>query len=168
MGEPRSSSDNATEPGSATNLPGLSELRDAVANHLCPKLPGFAALGRDALAGLSSAVSNVPDGMANGALVGVNPVYGLYATMMGPGVGGLLSGTQLMLITTTAASSLSTREALGALQGAGRAEALFLLVILAGAFQILFGFLGVGRLIRFVSYSVTTGFLRGVSVLLIL
>ena len=146
MGEPRSSEDSASEPGSATNLPGLSELRDAVANRLLPRLPGFAALRRDGLAGLSSAVSNVPDGMANGVLVGVNPVYGLYATMMGPTVGGLLSGTQLMLITTTttAAASLSTSQALGGLQGSERAEALFVLVMLAGAFQILFGLLGLG------------------------
>jgi len=40
--------------------------------------------------------------------------------------------------------------------------------MLTGAFQIAFGLLGMGRLIRFVSYSVTTGFLSGVSVLLIL
>jgi len=52
------------------------------------KLPG---LGHDGLAGLSSAISNVPDGMANSVLVGVNPVYGLYATMMGRAVGGLFS-----------------------------------------------------------------------------
>ena len=88
--------------------------------------------------------------------------------MMGPAVGGLFSSTQLMVITTTAAASLSTSQALGGLHGAERAEALFLMVILAGAFQILFGLLGLGRLIRFVSYSVTTGFLSGVSVLLIL
>lgn len=152
----------------AVDQPGLGELRDAVANRGWPKLPGFAALRRDGLAGLSSAISNVPDGMANGVLVGVNPVYGLYATIMGPAVGGLFSSTQLMIITTTAAASLSTSQALGGLQGNERAEALFVLVMLAGAFQILFGLVGLGRLIRFVSYSVTTGFLSGVSVLLIL
>jgi SulP family sulfate permease len=150
------------------NHPGLGELRDAVANHLGGRLPGRASLRRDGLAGLSSAISNVPDGMANGVLVGVNPVYGLYATMMGPGVGGLLSSTQLMMITTTAAASLSTSEALSGLQGEARAGALFVMVILIGVFQVLFGLLGLGRLIRFVSYSVTTGFLSGVSVLLIL
>jgi sulfate permease, SulP family len=83
-------------------------------------------------------------------------------------VGGLLSSTQLMMITTTAAASLSTSEALGGLQGGARAGALFVMVILIGAFQVLFGLLRLGRLIRFVSYSVTTGFLSGVSVLLIL
>jgi len=157
-----------SESGAAIQQPGLAELRDAVANHLWPKLRGLAALRRDVLAGLSSAVSNVPDGMANGVLVGVNPLCGLYASMIGPAVGGLLSSTQLMVITTTAAASLSTNQAFRTLQGEERAEALFLIVMLAGAFQILFGLLKLGRLIRFVSYSVTTGFLSGVSVLLIL
>lgn len=61
------------------NQPGLGELRGAVANHLGRNLPSGASLRRDGLAGLSSAISNVPDGMANGVLVGVNPAYGLYA-----------------------------------------------------------------------------------------
>jgi SulP family sulfate permease len=148
--------------------PGLSWLRDAVANRTWRKLPGRRSLGRDALAGLSSAISNVPDGMANGLLVGVSPVFGLYATMLGPAVGGLFSSTQLMVITTTAAASLSTAQALGGLQGNERVNALLLMVVLAGIFQIAFGLLRLGKLIRFVSYSVTTGFLSGVSVLLIL
>src|SRR5918911_122652 len=162
--EPIGESDEQSE----VNQPGLGELRDAVANHLRGTLPSGASLRRDGLAGLSSAISNVPDGMANGVLVGVNPVYGLYATMLGPGVGGLFSSTQLMIITTTAAASLSTSQALGGLQAEARANALFIMVIVVGAFQVLFGLLGMGRLIRFVSYSVTTGFLTGVSVLLIL
>jgi SulP family sulfate permease len=73
-----------------------------------------------------------------------------------------------MMVTTTAAASLSTSQVLGGLTADARAEALFLLVVLIGAFQVAFGLLGLGRLIRFVSYSVTTGFLTGVAVLLIL
>jgi sulfate permease, SulP family len=160
--------ESAPEDGPVIDQPGLGKLRDAVANRLSPKLPVFKSLRRDALAGLSSAISNVPDGMANGALVGVNPVYGLYGAMMGPAVGGLFSSTQLMVITTTAAATLSTSQALGGLQGAARVQALFMMVILVGVFQILFGLLKLGRLIHFVSYSVTTGFLSGISVLLIL
>jgi sulfate permease, SulP family len=168
MAEASDETENPPHQGPEFNLPGLSDLRDAVANHRWPKLPGWASLRRDGLAGLSSAISNVPDGMANGVLVGVNPIYGLYATMMGPAVGGLFSSTQLMMITTTAAASLSASEALGGLAGAERAAALAIMVILVGVFQIVFGLLRLGKLIRFVSYSVTTGFLSGVSVLLIL
>lgn len=160
--------DDRPEQEAEVNQPGLSELRDAVANHRWPKLPGWGSLRRDGLAGLSSAISNVPDGMANGVLVGVNPIYGLYATMAGPAAGGLVSSTQLMMITTTAAASLSASEALGGLEGEARAAGLAVMVILVGVVQVVFGLLKFGKLIRFVSYSVTLGFLSGVSVLLIL
>jgi SulP family sulfate permease len=117
---------------------------------------------------LSLAVANVPDGMANGVLVGVNPLYGLYATMIGPLVGGLMTSTSLMVITTTAAASLTAGQSLAHIAAADRSSSLFLMVLLVGVFQMLFGVLGVAKHTRFVSYSVTTGFLAGISTLLIL
>lgn len=150
------------------NQPGLGELRGAVANHLRRRLPGRAHMREDLSAGMSLAVSNVPDGMANGFLVGVNPIHGLYATMVGPIIGGALSSTQLMVITTTAAASLTASQPLADMPVEARTAALFVMVVLAGAFQVAFGMLGLARLTRFVSYSVTTGFLTGISVLLIL
>lgn len=152
----------------AIQQPGLSQLREAVANHLGRRLPGRSNFRQDVVAGVSLAISNVPDGMANGILVGVNPIYGLYASMFGPFVGGIVSSTQLMVITTTAAASLATGQALDPLSGDARASALALMVLLIGIFQIVFGLLRFGRLIRFVSYSVMTGFLTGVSALLVL
>jgi sulfate permease, SulP family len=149
------------------NQPGLSPLREAVLAWR-QRLPSGRTVRRDGVAGLSLAAANVPDGMASAILVGVNPLYGLYATMVGPVVGGLLSSTQLMVVTTTAAASLTTGQALGELAGEARDSALFLMVVLIGAFQILFGVLGFGRLTRFVSYSVMTGFLMGVGALIIL
>lgn len=150
------------------NQPGLSRLREAVQNHLKGRLPGTDSLQKDGIAGLNSAVSSVPDGMASGILVGVNPIYGLYACMAGPIAGGIFSSTQLMIIATTSAASLSAGQALGDLQGAERDNALFLMVVLIGAIQILFGLLRLGRLVRFVSFSVMTGFIIGIAVLTIL
>jgi SulP family sulfate permease len=150
------------------NQPGLSQLREAVANHLTAKLPSGSSLRQDAIAGLNSAVSSVPDGMASGILVGVNPIYGLYACMFGPIAGALFSSSQLMIIATTSAASLSAGQALGNLQGAERDNALFLMVILIGVAQALFGLLRFGRLTRFVSFSVMTGFIIGIAVLTIL
>jgi SulP family sulfate permease len=158
----------STDVDSEVNQPGLRELREAVANRLRRGLPSGASLREDGLAGLNSAVSSVPDGMASGILVGVNPIYGLYACMVGPIAGGIFSSTALMIIATTSAASLSAGQALGTLRGNARVEALFLMVVLIGAFQILFGLLGAGRLTRFVSYSVMTGFIIGIAVLTIL
>jgi SulP family sulfate permease len=148
--------------------PGLSRLREAVANYLEPRLPRPGTLRQDAVAGLTSAIGNVPEGMADSLLVGVNPIYGLYASLMGPLVGGLLSSTQLMMVATTSATSLAAGQALIQLPAGQRDTALFLIVVLIGVFQILFGLLKLGQLTRFVSYSVMTGFLAGLAMLLIL
>jgi SulP family sulfate permease len=158
----------APESQPEVNQPGLSQLREAVANYTPLELPVRATLRQDAIAGLNSAVSSVPDGMASGILVGVNPIYGLYACMVGPIAGAMFSSTQLMIIATTSAASLSAGQALGNLQGAERDNALFLMVILIGVAQALFGLLRFGRLTRFVSFSVMTGFIIGIAVLTIL
>jgi SulP family sulfate permease len=150
------------------NQPGLRELREAVANHLRRRLPGRASLRDDGIAGLNSAVSSVPDGMASGILVGVNPIYGLYACMVGPIAGGIFSSTRLMIIATTSAASLSAGQALVGLPAEARDGALFLMVVLIGALQVLFGLVRTGQLTRFVSYSVMTGFIIGIAVLTIL
>src|SRR5690606_10193122 len=100
MAETRHSGLEEPDGGPETNQPGLHAVRNAVHNRVWSRLPKRDALRRDAIAGLSSAISNVPDGMANGALLGVSPVHGLYGTMAGPAIGGALSSTQLMMITT--------------------------------------------------------------------
>lgn len=148
--------------------PGLSRLRETVANYLEGRIERVGKLRQDILAGLTSAIGNVPEGMADSLLVGVNPIYGLYASILGPLVGALFSSTQLMMVTTTSAASLASGQALVNLTGDGRDHALFLMVILIGVFQIVFGLLKLGQLTRFVSYSVMTGFLAGLAFLLIL
>src|SRR3954462_8044447 len=103
----------STDAEPEVDQPGLGGLREAATAWRRRYLPGGSALRRDAVAGLSLTAANVPDGMANAILVGVNPLYGLYAAMVGPLAGGLFSSTRLMVVTTTAAASLTTGEALG-------------------------------------------------------
>src|SRR5690606_21332798 len=93
------------------NLPGAHELREVVAQ-VQREAPSRATLRRDATAGLIVGIASVPDGMAGGLLAGVNPIYGLYAGVVGPIVGGLLSSTQLMVINNTSAVSLVAGQAL--------------------------------------------------------
>lgn len=150
------------------NQPGLARLREAVATYARRQAPEPPRLRHDGLAGLNTAIASVPDGMASGLLAGVNPVYGLYACILGPIAGGLFASAQLMVITTTSAASLMTGQVLSSLPAAERDVVLVLLVVMVGVLQISFGLLRMGRLTRFVSYSVMTGFLAGISVLLVL
>lgn len=122
----------------------------------------------DAIAGLVGAVASVPDGLATATLVGVNPVYGLYACIFGPLAGSWLLSASLIILSTTSASGLAAGEAIKGYQGTPNLDgALFLFVFLIGIFQVLFGLLKLGKLTRFVAHSVMTGFLVGVALLLI-
>jgi sulfate permease, SulP family len=125
-------------------------------------------LRQDAVAGVPGAIASVPDGMASAVLVGVNPVYGLYASIAGPIGGGLAVSTRLMVVGTTTAAALAAGSALGGFSSADRPEALFVLSALAGAMMVVAGVLRWGRFTRFVSVSVLTGFLSGVAVNIIL
>ncbi len=101
--------------------------------------------------------------MAAAVLVGVNPVYGLYASFAGPIGGGLTASTRLMVITTTSAAALAAGSSLQSIEPSDQVSSLFLMVLLAGAFMILAGILKLGRYTRFVSHSVMIGFLTGVA-----
>ena len=130
--------------------------------------PDRRTLRQDAVAGVPGAIARVPDGMASAVLVGVNPVYGLYASMAGPIGGGLAVSTRLMVVTTTSAAALAAGSAVSDFSNADRPEALFVLSALAGVMMIAAGVLRWGRFTRFVSVSVLTGFLTGVAVNIIL
>src|SRR5690606_2306759 len=123
------------------NQPGLARLREAVATYARRQAPEPPRLRHDGLAGLNTAIASVPDGMASGLLAGVNPVYGLYACILGPIAGGLFASAQLMVITTTSAASLMTGQVLSSLPAAERDVVLVLLVVMVGVLQISFGLL---------------------------
>ena len=128
----------------------------------------WSRLRKDTVAGLVNAVVSVPDGLACAALAGVNPVYGLYTSITAPIGGSLLVSAQLMQVATTSASALAAAQAIAGYPAERRDAAMFLLVVLVGVFLAVFGLLRLGRLVRFVSHAVMTGFLIGVAVVLVL
>jgi SulP family sulfate permease len=123
---------------------------------------------QDGVAGLINAVVSVPDGLASAALAGVNPIYGLYTSIAAPIAGGALQSAQLMQIATTSAAALAAGQTVAAYPADRRGPAIFLLAAFTGVLLVLFGLLRLGRLVRFVSHAVMTGFLIGVAVVLVL
>jgi SulP family sulfate permease len=130
--------------------------------------PDRGTVRKDLVAGLPGAISGVPDGMAASVLAGVNPVYGLYASIFGPIGGGFTASTRLMVITTTSAAAVAAGSALADVPAADRPRSLFLLTLLAGALMVLAGLAKLGRYLRFVPHSVMIGFLSGVAVNIVL
>ena len=58
-------------------------------------------LKNDITAGLVLGIESVPDGLAQGLLAAVNPIYGLYAYMMGTFSGAFFTSSVFMAIQAT-------------------------------------------------------------------
>lgn len=118
----------------------------------------------DAVAGLVLGVESVPDGLAGGLLAGVNPVYGLYAYMVGTFTGGLFTSSSFMAVQATGAMAIVVAD-IGAVHSAeDPARALFTLSILTGVVMLAAGLLKLGSMLRFVSNAVMVGFINAVGI----
>ncbi|MEI7057371.1 SulP family inorganic anion transporter [Nocardioides sp. CCNWLW239] len=122
---------------------------------------------RDAAAGVVLGIESVPDGLASGLLAGVNPVAGLYGYLFGLAGGALFTGSAAMAIQGTGAMAIIVADVdLDAYENPVRALAT--LSILTGVVMIVAGVLRLGRLLRFVSKSVMTGFISAVGISIVL
>ena len=130
--------------------------------------PGRANVLPDLMAGVTSALSYIPQGMAYALVAGVSPIYGLYTGVFAPVIGGFLAGSSFIVITVTNELAMPTGGILAAFGPESAAQALFTLTFLIGLIQLAFGLLKFGKITRFISHCVTTGFIAGVGVLLIL
>ncbi|HMT20980.1 MAG TPA: SulP family inorganic anion transporter, partial [Promineifilum sp.] len=79
----------------------------ALKSSLQEQLPEQPTLRSDLIAGLTFALVNIPQGMANALLVFVNPVSGLYTLMLGTPIAALFTGSILMNVSTTSAISVA-------------------------------------------------------------
>ena len=130
-----------------------------------PTRQGFPA---DLVAGLTFAVVNVPQAMATALLAAVNPVFGLYTLMIATPLGAIFTSSVFMNVSTTSALAVAAGSAIDHLQGEQRVQALIVLVMLVGIFQMLAGLLRLGFLLKFVSNSVMVGFITGIALLIIM
>ena len=122
----------------------------------------------DLIAGLTTAVSSIPDSMASALLAGINPLTGLYTMILATPIGALFTSSEMMHISTTSALSLAVASSLVGMSPDMKLQAVYMLALMVGVIQITLGLLKMGYLVRFVPFSVMTGFLNGVAVLIIL
>ena len=121
----------------------------------------------DLVAGVVLGVESVPDALASGVLAGINPLYALYAVMMGTPVGAIFSGSVYLSVQTTSAMALVVASVPVVTSG-GSPGTLFALSLLTGVIMLLAGFLKAGRLLRWVPNSEMVGFMTGVAALILL
>src|SRR5262249_55095337 len=128
---------------------------------------------RGVVAGLTVAAVAVPQAMAYALIAGVDPQYGLYTAIVLAILGSLFGSSSHLITGPTNAISLVVFSAVAGLGlppgSGGRAlQAVFLLALLAGGFQVLIALLKLGDLTRYVSESVILGFMAGAGLLVAL
>ncbi|MFB6345682.1 MAG: SulP family inorganic anion transporter, partial [bacterium] len=133
------------------NLPIMSTLEDYSAE----------TLSQDAQAGLTVALLAVPQCMAYALLAEMNPIYGLYAALVGVFVGGIFASSEIIITGPTAKVSLVVGSVLVAYKGLEPVQAVIVLTIMVGVIQIAISLVGAGDLASFVSHSVIRGFIVG-------
>jgi sulfate permease, SulP family len=116
------------------------------------------------LAGLVVALALIPEATAFSLIAGIDPKVGLYASFSIAIIISIAGGRRAMISAATGAMALLMVP----LVREHGVEYLFAATILTGVLQVVFGKLGVARLMRFVPRTVMTGFVNALAILIFL
>jgi SulP family sulfate permease len=133
-----------------------------------PVKAGRSNVVSDLIAGITTALVTIPDGMASAILAGVNPLNGLYALMVGTPVAALLASSQFMFVANTGAIAITVNSVLRDVPSDQLMGALAMLTVMVGVFQLMLGLLKAGGLVRYISNAVLIGFMTGIAINIIL
>lgn len=131
----------------------------------------FDNLRGDIFGGLTAAIVSLPLALAFGVASGAGPAAGLYGAVLVGLFAALFGGTPTLIseptgpMTVVMATVITTMIAVDPENGLSMA---FFVVIMAGLLQVLFGALRLGKYITLMPYSVVSGFMSGIGVILII
>jgi SulP family sulfate permease len=121
-------------------------------------------LRTEVLAGLVVALALIPEAISFSIIAGVDPRVGLFASFTMAVTIAIVGGRPAMISAATGAVALVVAP----LVASHGLDYLIAAVILAGVLQLVLGWLGVARLMRFVPRSVMVGFVNALAILIFL
>ena len=128
---------------------------------------------KEILAGLTSAVVTMPVAIAYGYACGLGPYAGFISAIVLGLVAALVGGTSGQISSPTGALTVAISvfvvteiEIQGSLEGA--LPILMVIFVLSGGLQFLFGLLKFGDNIQYIPFSVISGFMSGVGLIIII
>jgi sulfate permease, SulP family len=127
---------------------------------------GLKQLRSDIFGGLTAAVVALPLALAFGVASGAGPIAGLYGAIALGFFASVFGGTPAQVSGPTGPMTV-VMAAVIATNAQNLAEA-FTVVMLGGLIQMLFGLLRVGRYIVYTPYSVVSGFMTGIGVIIMI
>jgi sulfate permease, SulP family len=120
----------------------------------------------DVYGGITAAVVALPLALAFGVASGLGPIAGLHGAIAVGFFATVFGGTSAQVSGPTGPMTVVMGAVVA--QHADRLETAFAIVFLGGAMQVLFGLSRVGRYIAYTPYSVISGFMSGIGVIIII
>ncbi|NJO45879.1 MAG: SulP family inorganic anion transporter [Oscillatoriales cyanobacterium RM2_1_1] len=130
----------------------------------------FRNLQGDLFGGLTAAIVSLPLALAFGVASGAGPVAGLWGAVLVGFFAALFGGTPTLISEPTGPMTVVMTAVIASLTAANPENGLamaFTVVMLAGLFQIVFGILKLGKYITTMPYTVISGFMSGIGIILI-
>lgn len=119
---------------------------------------------KDIVAGIIVAIIALPLSIALALASGVGPEEGLYTAIVAGFIISLLGGSNVQIAGPTAAFA----TIVAGIVAKNGMEGLVLATLLAGVFLILMGVFKLGSLIKYIPYTITTGFTAGIAVTIVI
>ena len=124
------------------------------------------ALRGDLFGGVTAAVVGLPVALAFGVASGLGAVAGLYGAIAVGFFAAVFGGTRSQISGPT--GPMAVAVAVIVTTHADNLAAAFTIVIMAGVIQILLGVARIGRFVAYTPYSVISGFMSGIGIIIIL
>ncbi len=119
---------------------------------------------KDVVAGVIVAIIALPLSIALALASGVTPEKGIYTAITAGFVISFLGGSRVQIAGPTAAFA----TIVAGIVAKNGFEGLVIATLLAGVILVLMGFLRLGSLIKFIPYTITTGFTAGIAVTIVI
>ena len=120
-------------------------------------------LRTDLVAGIVTCMALIPEAIGFTIVAGVDPMVGVYSCFTMSIVTAIFGGRPGMI--SAAAGSMAF--VLASLVREHGVEYMLLATILAGIFQVVFGFLKIGKLLKFISKPVMIGFVNALGIMML-
>lgn len=131
----------------------------------------FNNLRGDLFGGVTTAVVSLPLALAFGVASGIGPLGGLYGAVCVGFFAALFGGTPTLISEPTGPMTVVMTAIVAGFMASNPENGLamaFTVVMLAGLFQIVFGIFKLGKYVTLMPYSVISGFMSGIGVILII
>ncbi len=121
----------------------------------------------DLFGGITTSVVGLPIALAFGVASGLGPIAGLYGAIAAGFFTAIIGGTRAQISGPTGPMSVAM-AVIVTMHSEGDLGKAFTVVVMAGLIQLLLGVLRIGRYVAYTPYSVISGFMTGIGIIVML